>query len=304
MTTPKPFDDSPYFFLIDKPAGMTSFDVIRELKPHLYARLGKGKGRNKLKVGHFGTLDPFATGLLLVGTGKSLKLTDYIHRDFAKSYEATGVIGQRTLTGDCDGDIVETLSEVAPIDELLRVISEFPQEYLQRPSYFSAVKHEGKHLYEYAREGIFIDKEPVLRKIKGLKSKHIDQEYCEFSCQVSTGTYIRALWEDICSQAKTIGHLKSLRRTHIGHLSVENALALSSPDLGQVKALMPDEVIKLAKIQLEESQYNAIGYGADISVPDFNEELCWCSYEGKVVALLKKVGHGSYRAAVNFIARS
>ncbi len=281
---------------------MTSFDVIRKLKPFFYEKYGKGKGRSKLKVGHFGTLDPFADGLLLVGTGQSLKLTNYIHENLSKEYLACGVLGQRTLTGDCEGDVVETNDKLLTDDEIKGSLNSFKGEYLQSPSYFSAVKHEGKPLYEYAREGIFIDKDPVLRVVLDISFIERNEDRVLFSTRVSTGTYIRKLWEDSCEKLGSLGHLVNLKRTSIGDLSVDKALELdkitSADDLVSVD---PSCVLNFSKQELGEENLKLVSHGGDILM-NCEEDLVWLVSGERICALGKHLGNSYYRPVVNFSA--
>jgi tRNA pseudouridine55 synthase len=295
-------DRTPHFFLIDKPAGITSFDVIRKLKPFFYEKYGKGKGRSKLKVGHFGTLDPFADGLLLVGTGQSLKLTNFIHEQLRKEYLARGILGQRTLTGDCEGEVVETIEKEICNEDIRDSLESFKGDYLQAPSYFSAVKHEGKPLYEYAREGVFIDKDPVLRNIHKISFIDRNDNKVLFTTCVSTGTYIRKLWEDTCEKLGSIGHLVNLRRTAIGNISVEKAIELdkvnSASDLIPVN---PSTILNFTKFELDDGNLKLVMHGGDIH-SHVNEELIWLVRGDRICALGKHLGNGYHRPVVNFSA--
>ncbi|CAN0246040.1 unnamed protein product, partial [Chrysoparadoxa australica] len=162
-STDLPFDNSPWILPLNKPAGMTSYDCIREVKNPLLDFLGRGKGRRKLKIGHFGTLDPFATGVLLVGTGKALKLMAYFQKLLTKTYLAKGTFLFSTDTGDIEGQKLKDSQMVeAPLFSNFQKNAEsFIGPYLQKPPYFSAVKHEVRPLYEGVREREFIDKEPI-----------------------------------------------------------------------------------------------------------------------------------------------
>lgn len=299
-----PFDNRPYFFLLDKPQGITSYDVIRQVKPYLFDKLGKGKGRSKLKIGHFGTLDPFASGLLLVGTGKALKLTELIHQQLTKSYVALGIAGTRTLTGDREGEVVTSDGSGMSENQLKDILRAFPRDYMQKPSYFSALKHEGKPLYEYAREGIFIDKPAVARVVHSLEhaETYHDKKH-SFVCEVSTGTYVRALWEDICDLVNSVGHLEELRRVKIGPLAVSEAKSLSDINSADdLVALSPKDILRFDCYELDREQYKKISHGAAIDIEKENKFL-WLSYEGELCALVRNAGHHTFKLEVNFIAQ-
>lgn len=298
-----PFDNNPYFFLVNKPVGVTSYDVLRKLKPVLFSHLGKGKGRRKLKVGHFGTLDPFASGLLIVGTGKALKLTQYVHDFLFKDYEAYGVLGVRTLTGDCDGDVVLSEDCDVSIEDIKKAIEGFPKDYEQKPSYFSAVKHLGKPLYEYARSGVYIEKPAVHRVIDHISfEESLAPQEIRFSCTVSTGTYIRVLWEDLCAQVNTVGHLKALKRVGIGPVKLEHAVDLDDVHSFQdLKVYRPEDILTFNKFELSPEQLEKVRHGAEVSF-NTNEDYIWLNHKQELCALAKRIEDDLYRPCVNLLS--
>ncbi len=209
---------------INKEKGVTSFDIIRRLK-----KIIPGKG---FKIGHFGTLDPFANGVLLIGYGHATRLMEYVHKLMPKTYLATGVLGVATNTGDKDGEVIakeepaENLKASWTLEKLNQALKKefIDAEYWQRPPQFSAAKHCGKPLYKWARQGIEIKKEPVLRKIYNIEVKRFDPPMVSFSVTVSTGTYIRTLFEDISKLLGTLGHLSDLERTSVGMISIHDGI--------------------------------------------------------------------------------
>lgn len=252
-----PFDNRPFIIPLFKPAGISSFDVIRKVRKKIISHLGKGKGRRKLKIGHFGTLDPFAEGILLVGTGKAMKLMSMIQDQLPKSYCALGVIGIKTLTGDCEGEIIEKVElseeELSNIyREIENTASTLEGKYWQKPPYFSAVKHEGRPLYDYAREGIFIEKEAVEREIYSLnllENPTTIKDEVLFECSVSNGTYIRTLWQDLLPHLRGAGHLKALKRSKIGNLNISQTILPDDfIDREDFYALSPVDIISLETI--------------------------------------------------------
>ncbi|MAE58836.1 MAG: tRNA pseudouridine(55) synthase TruB [Halobacteriovorax sp.] len=250
----------PFIFLIDKKEGETSFDVIRKFK--------KIFGKKRLgKIGHFGTLDPFATGLLMIGIGGSTRLNQYID-DYSKEYIATGILGVRSPTGDLtcnEEDLIHSeISETITKEDVIKALESFIGPYEQAPHSYSAAKHEGKKLYEWARAGVEIKKDKVLRHIHDIELLKFDKFELTFRVVVSHGTYIRVLMEDIAGKLHTIGVLKSLRRSKVGHMTVENTLSsgdisvenapvLLEKALG-VQSLLDIEKIDLGKV--DNSRYN------------------------------------------------
>jgi len=217
----------PMIFNVYKPKGMTSFEVVGHFKRHL----PKGFG----KIGHFGTLDPFAEGVLLIGVGGASRLAQTLNDSLPKVYEATGLVGVKTDSGDHTGKVVANDSSLESKDflklsdmELDSIFSgHFVGDYLQSPQAFSAAKHEGKPLYEYARQGVMIEKEAVARHIYKIEVQHFELPYLKFVCEVSSGTYIRVLFEDMMALFETYGSLQGLKRVAIGHHHERDSLQMN-----------------------------------------------------------------------------
>lgn len=280
-----PFDNSPYIIPINKPAGISSYDVIRDLKPHIFDLLGKGKGRRKLKIGHFGTLDPFADGLLMVATGKALKLMQYFQSQMPKTYRGLGTFEFSTNTGDCDGDKVEPSLQVPSTKPSLDSIDEackgFLGRYSQVPPYFSAVKHEGKPLYEWARDGVFIDKPAVERLIYSYKIiEQVSENDFVFEATVSSGTYIRGLWFDLAKNLGLPGHLKKLTRTSWGDFPLNNSIDLPLGPLDKFQLINPAKLWNIPRFSLNSLQSEYFTSGrflrlSDIGLSGQLEEFQW-----------------------------
>ncbi len=205
------------FILINKPVGTTSHDVIDKMR-----EITKIK-----KIGHSGTLDPLASGLLILGIGRKAtkKLNQFQKLD--KEYLAKIKLGIISDTFDKEGKIKKIEYEKKPsLEEVKKVIQQFKGEIWQRPPLFSAKKVKGKKLYQLARKGIKI--EPKKQKIKIYKIEIIKYNFplLELKIHCSSGTYIRSLANDIGEKLKTGGCLESLKRTKIGNYSLENALKL------------------------------------------------------------------------------
>ena len=208
--------------LIDKPKGLTSQQVVSKVKYLLKSPLHDSK-----KAGHTGTLDPMATGLLPVCLGEATKFSHY-QLDADKTYQATIKLGIQTDTGDAEGQTVDQKQvHDLSLEDLERVTNEFLGEITQIPPMYSALKKEGKKLYEYARAGIEVEREARSLTIREL-SLHFgemrDELILEVTC--SKGTYVRVLGEDIALALGTLGHLTALRRTQVGHFDIGDALTL------------------------------------------------------------------------------
>ncbi len=226
--------------LVDKPAGLSSFAVVarirRVLTEQVRARaisLGQTPPK-RAKVGHAGTLDPFATGLLicLLGSGTK-KAQEFLKLD--KKYEATIELGKTSTTGDVEGEIRQvegSASSKSPLPgispaQVATVVESFKGEILQKVPTYSAVKINGKRAYDLARKGIDVEMPTRKVQIYDIKVLSYEWPYLKISCHVSSGTYIRALGEDIGEKLGVGGYLTELRRTQIGEYKVSEAIGLA-----------------------------------------------------------------------------
>ena len=205
-------------YSIYKPVGWTSFDVVKKIK---------GITREK-KVGHAGTLDPFAEGVLIIGTGKDTKKLSNISSS-QKSYRAILKLGETTETLDNEGPITEKKS-VPYFDkvELDKVLSTFKGNYIQTPPMFSAKRVNGVRLYKLARKNIKVNREPINVEILDIILNSYLNKEVDFSVTCSKGTYIRVLGQDIASKLKTIGYLTKLVRIKVGSYLVDDSTSIKS----------------------------------------------------------------------------
>ncbi|MEZ4839582.1 tRNA pseudouridine(55) synthase TruB [Flavobacterium sp.] len=206
--------------LIDKPLKWSSFQAVNKIKYALIRHLGLSK---KFKIGHAGTLDPLATGLLIVCTGKFTKRITEIQGQ-AKEYTGTFLLGATTPSYDLETEIDATFP-TQHIDKALihQTVTQFIGEIDQKPPVFSAIKKNGIRMYEHAREGVTIEMESRKTTIYDFEITRIDLPEVDFRVVCSKGTYIRSLAHDFGKALKSGAHLTVLRRTKIGDYSVENA---------------------------------------------------------------------------------
>ena len=206
--------------LIDKPINWTSFDVVKYIRKSLQHKF-KIK---KIKVGHAGTLDPLATGLLIICIGKQTKnISKY--QDLAKTYTGKFKLGESTPSFDAETDVNEKFEyNHITINNLKKLANEFIGNSLQKPPIFSAIKKDGKRLYNYARENkeIEIDKREI--QIYDFEILDFNSPYVEFKIDCSKGTYIRTIANDFGKRLNSGSYLYELRRTKIGEFSVLNAI--------------------------------------------------------------------------------
>tara|TARA_B100001059_G_scaffold105936_1_gene105574 strand:+ start:1235 stop:1930 length:696 start_codon:yes stop_codon:yes gene_type:complete len=208
--------------LIDKPLKWTSFQVVNKLR----WQIKKTFDIKKIKVGHAGTLDPLATGLLLVCTGKMTKQIQEL-QDQKKVYSGTITLGSTTPSYDLETDINQKFSTNHICENILReTTKQFIGEIEQYPPLYSAIKKDGKRLYEYARLGQDIDIKPRKIFIESFNISNFQNQKVDFEVQCGKGTYIRSLANDFGKALNSGAHLSSLRRTKIGDFSINDAIEI------------------------------------------------------------------------------
>jgi len=215
--------------LIDKPAGWTSFDVvakIRGMRRAAFNAQGVTPTKRQLRIGHAGTLDPFATGLLIILLGDATKQSDeFLKQD--KTYEATITLGYTSNTGDPEGELTHVSDEMPPDAAVEAAISMFTGPITQTPPAFSAIKINGQRAYKLARKGQEVD--IPARQVHIHSLEVVDYSYPELKIRthVSSGTYIRSLAEDIGKELGVGAYCSALRRTVISELKIEDASELT-----------------------------------------------------------------------------
>ena len=222
--------------LLDKAAGHSSNDVLMKAKRLLNAQ----------KAGHTGTLDPFATGLLPLCFGEATKFAQDL-LDADKSYETVVHLGVTTTTGDTEGDTVATSEVDVSREQIAAVLERFRGEIEQVPPMHSALKRDGKPLYEYARAGVTVEREARRVRIHALDLLDYQAPYLTLRVSCSKGTYIRVLGEDIGAALGCGAHLHALRRTRVGRLSLDDAVTLDrladTPDNAREQLLAPVDAL-------------------------------------------------------------
>ncbi|MDG1039857.1 MAG: tRNA pseudouridine(55) synthase TruB [Polaribacter sp.] len=210
--------------LIDKPLEWTSFQAVNKIRWHIRQRFDI----KKIKVGHAGTLDPLATGLLIICTGKQTKnINEY--QGQIKEYTGTFSVGGTTPSYDLESEVNETFSTEHITEALIHKTTEqFIGAIQQRPPIFSALKKDGKRLYELARKGETVDIPTREITINEFEITNIDLPKIDFRVVCSKGTYIRSLAFDFGKALHSGAHLSALRRTKIGHFSVEKATSIDA----------------------------------------------------------------------------
>ena len=256
-------------FLLDKPQGMSSNDIMQKVKRIFQAN----------KAGHTGALDPLATGMLPICLGEATKFSQFL-LDADKRYLVTAKLGERTDTSDAEGQIVETRDVNVKTPEILTALEQLHGDILQVPTMFSALKHNGKPLYEYARQGITVEREARPITIFELNFIEYNAPYLTLEVHCSKGTYIRTLVDDLGEALGCGAHVTMLRRTAVADYPTEKMLdwhtlqsLAEQQDLSSLDALllpMDTAVAKLPALTLNESQTQGIGFGQRIKFDNPN----------------------------------
>lgn len=241
------------FLNIYKPVGMTSHDVVSVLR-----RVTKIK-----QIGHTGTLDPFAEGVLPICIGKATRLIEYLQDD--KEYLATVQFGAATNTFDLDGEKVFTSDKKVSRDDIKEGLKSFEGEILQFPPIFSAIKVKGKKLYEYARKGEEVEIQPRKVVIENIELKNFDEELqqAQILIKCSKGTYIRSIANDLGKNLGCGGYLIKLIRTQAGKFRVENSVQLDGIDV-ESNLINPLDILNLPKIAVDNDDLARIKNGMPI----------------------------------------
>lgn len=306
--------NGPLIFNAFKPPRASSFDVVR----HFKKKLPKGYG----KIGHFGTLDPFASGVLMLGVNGAAKLNDFIHEYLPKTYLAIGKLGVQTETGDLtegpgqldNSDYLQqTISkfDVEFIENFLR--EKFLGEYWQAPHKYSAAKFEGKALHKWAREGVEIKKEKKKRFIYKIEVVKYAFPYLIVRCEVSSGTYIRTLFSDMANKLGTLGALVSLVRESVGPCSLDSAIAKKQWPNGQdwdfeTYGIPVDDVLPFGEIHFAQKEAMLYSNGVKLKlnrakkvIPSpMSEIYYWIKSEDKKLLGLGKVVDDEILTQFNF----
>lgn len=250
--------------VIDKPEGVTSHDVVNSVRRIAGTR----------KVGHAGTLDPFATGVLIVGINQGTKLLPFLQID-EKEYEATVRLGVETDTLDRDGRILrETQCPSIGYEEMEKTLASFVGRQSQTPPIYSAIKKEGVPLYKLARKGIEVTVLPREIEVYGIALRTLDIPQVSFTVRCSSGTYVRSLARDIGIKVGCGGHLWSLRRTRSGRFGADKAIPLSMlKEMGDKwadRAIALKDALSLPEVMVDPLKAEMIRMGKELD----SEDIC------------------------------
>lgn len=272
--------------LIDKPRGVTSHDVVDHVRRVL----------NERRVGHAGTLDPMATGLLILGVGPSTRLLRFAQSEM-KRYEGVLTLGVRTDSLDADGTEVERAPVPYLTPEVIDdAISSLLGDQEQIPPMVSALKVNGRRLHDLAREGVEVERAPRSITVYTLSVAPIDEHHWSFDVTCSVGTYVRVLMSDLAQRLGTVGHLSALRRVSSGDHEVADALTYCefehrvSEDIPVL--LAPSAFVEhLARVSVSEDEEKRLRMGQRLELHDVRgDEVAALGVDGHLVAVLRRRG--------------
>lgn len=269
------------FLNIYKPKGLTSHDVVARLRKITKVR----------QIGHTGTLDPFATGVLPICIGKATRLIEYLDDD--KEYLATVQFGKNTATYDLEGEITATFDKKVTEEDVKNALKDFEGEISQIPPIYSAIKVNGKKLYDYARQGQDIEIKPRKVTISKIELKEFDKtsQSAKITVACSKGTYIRSIAYDLGAKLGCGGYLTALERTKAGKFQVNTAIKLE--DLTEVSQIVvnlinPLDMLNIPIHNLSESERERVSHGMSICNSDFpDSDIVILSYGGRIYAIGK-----------------
>lgn len=280
------------FLNVYKPKGKTSHDVVAILR-----RITKIK-----QIGHTGTLDPFAEGVLPICIGKSTRLIEFLNDD--KAYVATVKLGSSTTTYDLEGEVVNTSPKIVSLKEIELLLKSFNGEIEQYPPIYSAIKVNGKKLYDYARKGEEVEIKPRKVFISEIKIIDFDEknQVLELYVACSKGTYIRSIANDLGKNLGTFAHLIKLVRTKAGIFDIKNALQLEDIDTSEKiesNLINPLNCLDYAKYSINEIEKNKISNGNSIKI-DIPKGTVILIDENKIAAI-GDVENGIFKCKKVFI---
>jgi len=262
--------------LVNKPKDYTSRDVVNKLT----------KIFNTKKIGHTGTLDPIAEGVLVITIGKCTKLCDLLTSSY-KEYIATIKLGIKTDTLDITGNILEEKDFKITEDQVKEVLNSFKGKSIQEVPIYSAIKVNGKKLYEYAREGKSIELPTREIDIKLIELLEYKNDEITFKTTVSKGTYIRSLIKDICTKLNTIGTMSNLVRTKQGKFNIEDSYTLEQIENNNYKIISKETALQdLETININEELLKPVNNGAIIN-KIFKSDIACLKYNNEIIAIYK-----------------
>ena len=268
--------------ILDKPSGISSGEYVRKLKPLI----------GSSKIGHSGTLDPLASGIIIACIGQMTRFSDYL-AGYKKRYSVVMKFGIQTSTGDLDGLVINNSSFIPSLENILKCCSKFLGTIEQKPHKYSSVKYKGKPLYFYARRGVDIERKSRKVKIFSIDYISMQDEYLELNVSCGKGTYIRSLVEDLAESLGTCAVVSSLRRTESAEFSIPDSNNIDEISVNNIeKKILPmgDALKCLDKIQCAPEIVDKFKNGQKIEIKeakDKNKHLRLFDLEENFIGVLQ-----------------
>jgi len=275
------------FFLIDKPKGWTSRDVCNKIAHIIHEK----------KVGHTGTLDPFATGLLVVTVNKGTKAGSFIEDD-DKTYIASLKLGIKTDSGDITGKVIEEKPvNNLSVDIIKETLNSFIGLQKQIPPMTSAIHYNGQKLYQLAREGKEVIREAREITIHSIEFISFENNVLVFKTKVSKGTYIRTLGEDIASKLDTVGHLIDLRRVEVGKLKVEDSINIEKVNENGILSIFNILSKYYQVVELNDTEEKMVKDGKELMFLNKEDILLLINKNKEVIAIYERINNNTYHCS-------
>ena len=263
--------------VINKEKNYTSRDVVNILT----------KIFNTKKIGHTGTLDPLATGVLVICIGRYTKLVSEI-TSYDKEYVAEIKLGIKTDTGDITGSIIDKKNYEITKEQINKVLKSFLGKSIQTVPKYSAVKINGKKLYEYARNNEIIELPKREIEVKNIELLNFENDIIEFKTTVSKGTYIRSLIEDICESLGTVGTMNNLKRTKQGCFNIINSYSIEDVKNKTYNLVDIEKILNYPVYNLKEEELKRVLNGVKIQLNDVYSNKVILKYNGEIIAIYQK----------------
>ena len=271
--------------LVNKPKDYTSRDVVNKLT----------KIFNTKKIGHTGTLDPIAEGVLVITIGKCTKLCDLLTSSY-KEYIATIKLGIKTDTGDITGNMLEEKPYNITKEKIIEVLNSFKGKSIQEVPIYSAIKVNGKKLYEYARSNQKVELPKREIEITNIELLDFNKDEIVFKTTVSKGTYIRSLINDICIKLNTVGTMSNLVRTKQGKFNIKESYTLEQIENNNYKIISKETALKeLETININEELLKPVNNGAIIN-KIFSSDMACLKYNNEIIAIYKTYDKDVHKA--------
>lgn len=283
------------FLCVNKPCGPSSFQIVSQLRRILHTK----------KIGHAGTLDPQASGLLVIAVGVATRLLQYIPAE-PKKYEFGIQFGSQTDTLDREGKVVCSGGRIPAEDEIRSVLEKFSGSIMQAPPSYSAILVNGVRAYKLARSGADVEMQKREVVIHSITLEKFDQEKAEAHLKVECagGTYVRSLARDIAEEIGTLGYASYVHRTGAGIFDLKDALNAENLDMAEKKIVPFSIIFSRDSVEISDAQKQELLFGRDIRIEASGKATVFAFFKGSIAAVLKHTGDSLYHPSAVFLSNN